>query len=215
MGYYPVMLEVTDRHCIVIGGGEVAERKVLTLLEAGSKVTVISPELTPTLRSLVERDQINHRARQYQKGDLEGAFLAIVATDEERVNRAASEEAHSKGIPVNVVDRPELCSFIVPAVIRKGPLVVAVSTSGASPAMAARLKGVISEALPEGLDEVLEVLKQKRNQILESIPEPEIRKAIFDRLTSAQMLQILKEKGSQGAIRYIEEVINTAVQNGT
>lgn len=209
MPYYPAMLDIKGRRCVVLGGGKVAERKVLSLLEAGAEVTVISPELTENLESLKREGRIIHIPRPYQKGDLKEAFIAIVATDEEDINIQASEEAHDLSIPVNVVDRPELCSFIVPSVIRKGPLLVAVSTSGTSPAMARTLRQFIEANLPEGLEEVLLQLSQLRQEVQKLIPQPSQRKAILERAGSWQVLEILRKEGPQKAIDFIKEVFET------
>ncbi len=135
MGYYPVFLQLKNRRCIVIGGGAVAERKIAGLLEAGATVTVASPILTERLQDLVVRGAIRHVAREYQAGDLEGYEFGFVATDDGAVNRAVYEEARSRRAWVNAADDPAHCDFILPAVLRRGDLTVAVSTGGGSPAL--------------------------------------------------------------------------------
>ncbi|RME67406.1 MAG: bifunctional precorrin-2 dehydrogenase/sirohydrochlorin ferrochelatase, partial [Nitrospirae bacterium] len=200
---------IKGRRCVVIGGGKVAERKVLSLLGSEAEVTVISPKLTECLEALKRLGRISHIPRAYQKGDLEGAFIAIVATDEEDVNIQASEEAHALGVPVNVVDRPELCSFIVPSVLRRGPLVVAISTSGTSPAMARNLRRFIEDELPEGIEEVLLYLSELRQKVQSLIPEPTKRKTILERVASEDVIKILKEEGPSRARDLIKEVFET------
>src|SRR5690349_21315258 len=134
MRYYPIFLDLRTRHCLVIGGGEVAERKVATLLQAEGQVTVISPTLTPQLQAWVEARKITAHLCSYQKGDMHGFSLVFAATDDEELHRQIAAEAQEASIFLNVVDRPALCSFIVPAIVSQGDLTLAISTSGASPA---------------------------------------------------------------------------------
>ncbi len=135
MGYYPLFVEMNRRPSVVIGGGAVAERKVAGLLAAGAIVTVISPVLTEGLQELVRKGAIGHMARKYEAGDLKGYELGFVATDDGEANRAVYEEARSRRAWINCADDPAHCDFILPAVIRRGDLAVAVSTGGGSPAL--------------------------------------------------------------------------------
>ena len=134
MGYYPVFLEVSERPCLMIGGGAVAQRRVEGLLAERAKVTVVSPAITDGLAQLVDRDVIRHIARVYQAGDLAGFELAFVATDDLDVNQSIFSEARLRGVWINSADDPENCDFLLPAVVRRGNLSVAVCTGGASPA---------------------------------------------------------------------------------
>jgi precorrin-2 dehydrogenase/sirohydrochlorin ferrochelatase len=147
MRYYPVFLGVADRSCVVVGGGEVAARKVGSLLDARARVTVISPHLTDELATQVAAGIIAHTARGYRPGDLHGYFLAYAATSDEQVHEQIARDAEAEGILLNVVDRPHLCTFIVPAVLRRGDLQVAVSTGGGSPALAGRVRDAIDASL--------------------------------------------------------------------
>jgi precorrin-2 dehydrogenase len=137
--YYPAYLELRGHPCVVIGGGEIAERKVSTLLDAGARVTVVSPVLTLALTALAETHEIVHHPRAYRRGDLAGAWLAYAATNDDAVHAAIAAEAAEARVFLNVVDRPALCSFIVPAIVSRAPVAIAVSTGGASPALAKRL----------------------------------------------------------------------------
>lgn len=139
MQYYPAYLELRGHPCVVIGGGPIAERKVTSLLDAGARVTVVSPALTPALAALADTHEIVHHGRPYRHGDLAGAWLAYAATGDEAVHAAIAAEAAEARVFLNVVDRPRLCSFIVPAIVRRDPVAIAVSTGGASPALAKRL----------------------------------------------------------------------------
>ena len=136
MAYYPVCLDMTERRCLVVGGGPVAERKVAGLLEAGARLTVVSPSTTDRLRDWARAARIRLRLREYAAGDLAGHSLVFVATDDGRVNADVARDARAAGVLVNAADDPAHCDFILPAVLRRGELTVAVSTGGASPALA-------------------------------------------------------------------------------
>ncbi len=139
--YYPVFLDLRGRKVVVIGGGRVAARKVRGLVEAGARVTVIAPEVT--VDAAVERVV----RRKYRRGDLRGAALAFAAADDRAVNRAVGEEARRRGIPVNVADRADECTFLVPARVRRGAVQIAISTGGTRPRLARELRERIEEAL--------------------------------------------------------------------
>ena len=138
--YYPAYLDLSDRRCVVIGAGEVAERKVTQLLASGADVMLVSPSATPELERLAEKKTLRWIRRAYVHGDLAGAALAIAATDDETVNRAVHAEAEREKTLLNVVDVPSLCGFIAPSVVERGPVTVAISTAGTSPALARKLR---------------------------------------------------------------------------
>ena len=138
--YYPVFLNMNGQLCVVIGGGEIAERKVQALLEAGAVVTLIAPKCTAGLQAMTANPSVTWHQRTYETGDLEGAFIAIAATDDRAVNEAATKEASELKTPLNVVDVTELCTFIAPSVIHRGPVTLAISTDGMGPALARKLR---------------------------------------------------------------------------
>jgi precorrin-2 dehydrogenase/sirohydrochlorin ferrochelatase len=138
--YYPIFLNIKDRRCIVIGGGQVALRKVKTLLEYGATVVVISPELCTELAKLAKSREIHAIRRHYKTGDLEEAIVAIAATDSSEINQEVAREARSRGILTNVVDVPETSDFILPSYLRRGDVTIAISTSGRSPALARKIR---------------------------------------------------------------------------
>ncbi len=140
MGYYPIFLELTGRPCLVIGGGPVAERKVEGLLAAGAAVTVLSPALTIRLHALADAGRLRHVTRVYRPGDFEGHQLVFVATDDDGVNAAVAREGRERGVWVNAADDPAHCAFILPSVLRRGDLQVAVATGGASPALSRAIR---------------------------------------------------------------------------
>lgn len=138
--YYPIFLGISGKRCVVVGGGEVALRKVRALLEHEAEVEVISPDLCLELAQMVEKKIIQVLPRSYNDGDLEGIFIAIAATDDGKINRKVAEEAKKRGVLVNVVDDPEQSAFIAPSYLRRGALTIAVSTAGKSPALARKIR---------------------------------------------------------------------------
>lgn len=142
--YYPVFLNLAGKRCIVFGGGAVAEGKIPNLLDAGACVTVISPAATQGIQESAQRGELQWQARAYQPGDLEGVFLGIAATDVREVNQEIFREAEQLGVILNVVDNPRLCTFIAPSILKRGPVTLAISTGGASPALARKLREALS-----------------------------------------------------------------------
>ena len=138
--FYPVFLNLTGRRCVIIGGGQIAEGKITKLLDSGAKISVVSPDATQAIQAMAERGDIEFESRKYQAGDLTGAFLAIAATNDRVVNQEIFEEAEKLGILLNAVDDPPRCSFIAPSIVQRGPVTVAISTGGASPALARKLR---------------------------------------------------------------------------
>jgi siroheme synthase-like protein len=165
MGYYPVFLEMKDRPCVVVGGGTVAERKVEGLLAADAQVTVISPTLTPALAALKKEGRVRHVARPYREGDLEGYELAVAATDDGAPNAEVAAEGRRRRVWVNAVDDPPNCDFILPSVIRRGDIVIAASTGGASPALARRLREELEAFLSEDYGPLAELLQEVRQEL--------------------------------------------------
>jgi precorrin-2 dehydrogenase/sirohydrochlorin ferrochelatase len=164
-GYYPLFLKVKDKKCVVIGGGEVAERKVKGLLEQSARVEVISPGITPYLRQLAEQGKITVAEREYHPGDLKGSLLAIAATDSSRVNKEVAQEGEREGILVNVVDDPEQSTFIVPSVVQRGDLRIAISTGGHSPALARKIRQELEHHFPPEYALLLPLVSEVRQQL--------------------------------------------------
>jgi precorrin-2 dehydrogenase/sirohydrochlorin ferrochelatase len=192
MGYIPIFLDVTGRRCVVVGGGEVAARKVESLLTAGAQVTVVSPSLAaPSLVAAVERGIVEHIARAYQRGDIAGCALVYAATDNRDLHRALADEARALGIPLNVVDVPELCSFIAPAVLKRGALQIAISTGGASPAFAARLRRELEKQFGIEYAIALTVLHAARRQLHGLELDPAVRMRRLKDLAESPLLDAI------------------------
>ncbi len=138
--YYPVYLNLRGRRCAIIGGGAVAEGKIGRLLDSGAQICVVSPDATPGIRQFVDDGAVRWEQREYRAGDLEGTFIAIAATNLREVNRRIFEEAEERGVMLNAVDDPPNCSFIAPSIVQRGPVTLAISTGGVSPALARKLR---------------------------------------------------------------------------
>ena len=138
--YYPVYLNLRGRRCVIVGGGTVAEGKISRLLDSGAEICVVSPDATPGIRQYVDDGAVHWEQRRYREGDLDGAFIAIAATNVREVNHQIFEEAEERGVMLNAVDDPPNCSFIAPSIVQRGPVTLAISTGGASPALARKLR---------------------------------------------------------------------------
>jgi precorrin-2 dehydrogenase / sirohydrochlorin ferrochelatase len=162
---YPAILLLDGRLAVVIGGGQIAERKVRTLRDAGAKVRLVADTITTVLRDLAESGELELVERRYAPGDLAGAVVAVAATDDEEVNRSVYADATEAGIPVNVVDNTALCTFIAPSIIRRGDLVVAISTGGAAPALAVRIRERLEQEFGDEYARFLELTAELREQV--------------------------------------------------
>jgi siroheme synthase-like protein len=163
--YYPIFLNLSGRKCVVIGGGQVALRKVTTLLRHGADITVISPRLCKGLSEPDCEGRIKVRHRTYRAGDLEGAYIAIIATGNRSVNLHASLEARCNKIPVNVVDDPGLSDFILPAIVHRGSVSIAISTSGKSPALARKIRTRLEGEVDEKYAELVLLIEGVRREV--------------------------------------------------
>jgi len=165
MAYYPIFINLTGRPCIVIGGGAVAERKVEGLLQAGAWVTVVSPTLTSKLISLAAQEAIRHFPRAYQAGDLHGYALAFVATADPGVSAEVAREGRDLGVWVNAADDPSHCDFILPSLLRRGELMVAVSSGGSSPALSRAVREELESYFTEDYTTLAEVVGEVRGEL--------------------------------------------------
>jgi uroporphyrin-III C-methyltransferase/precorrin-2 dehydrogenase/sirohydrochlorin ferrochelatase len=169
--YYPLMLKVKGEPCLVVGGGPVALQKARALRKAGADVTAVSPAFSPAF----ERLRVRRLRRRFRAADVARRILVIAATDSAEVNRTVFRACRKRGIPVNVVDVPELCSFIVPSILRRGPLLIAISTSGQSPSLAKALRRRLGAILPASLGRVARRLGAARRRILRVLPPSKAR----------------------------------------
>jgi len=190
--FYPAFLNLKGKKVIVVGGGKVAERKILTLLKVDADVTVISPTITKRIEVLKRRGRIRHISRTYRKGDQKNAFLVIAATDSQDINKEVSQDAVCL---VNVVDSPSLCNFIAPSVVKRGPLTIAISTSGISPGLSRTIRKEIEKLYGSQFTKYLDFLKKIRNRVMKEIPDCRKRAEFLKGIASENMLKILRQKG--------------------
>lgn len=215
MKYYPICLRITDRPCLVIGGGLIAEQKVRSLLDADANVTVVSPALTPGLAEWARAGRIVHIPRGYRRGDLVGATLVYAATDDEDLQTQVANDAHEAGVLVNVVDRPRLCDFIVPSILAQGDLLVAVSTSGTSPALAKRIRHDLEASFGPEYAVALTLLKRLRLQLGQrGVPSAE-RQRIFTTLAASPLVEHLQHKRRHAVDRLLTDAVGWEVSLAT
>jgi uroporphyrin-III C-methyltransferase/precorrin-2 dehydrogenase/sirohydrochlorin ferrochelatase len=192
MRYYPVLLDLAGRPCVVVGGGPIAEGKVGPLVAAGARVTVIAPGLSAVLAAQHRAGRFAHVAREYEQGDLAGAFLVIAATDQAEVNHAVHAGAVAAGALINVVDDVPYCGFILPSIMRRGDLTVAVSTSGRAPALAVRIRERLERELGSEYGRFLELAAEFRETLADAVPSFQERKRIWYRLVDSDVLALLR-----------------------
>lgn len=207
MDFYPIMVDIRKRPCIVIGGGTIAERKTETLLACGAQVQVISPDFTPLLACWAAEGRVTTIPRSYQDGDLGNAFLVVSATDDMAVNEAVAAEANRRQILLNVVDIPQLCNFIVPAVVQKGPLVITVSTGGASPAMAKKIRQDLDHMFGPEYGVFLQMLGSLRAEVKDRFTTQAERQQLWESIIESDILAII----AAGKIDEAEEKMRHAV----
>ncbi len=207
MRYYPVFLDIAGKPAVIIGGGQVALRKVEGLLDAGAQVTVISPALHPDLEALVAAGRVRHIAREYSHGDLQGYLLAFVGTDDRSVNAAVAREGKQRGIWVNAVDDPANCDFIMPGIVQRGDIILAVSTSAGSPAMARKLREDLEQFLTEEYALMLDLVAQVRRELSDRgvTVEPDIWNAALDAEVRRLLSQGRRDEAKQRLLRSLLE----------
>lgn len=208
MRYYPVYLNLTARPSVVIGGGTIAEGKVLGLLEADAQVTIIAPEITAALRELAAQGNIKWEQRSYQEGDLQGAAIAISATDDRQVNKRVWDEARERGILVNVVDDPPYCDFIAPAIIRRGDITLAISTNGKMPALAAHLRRELEKSFGDEYLQLLEITAPMREELTAKHLDYTVRQKLWRKLfEETNIVDLLRQGETESARKLAKEIL--------
>ncbi len=190
MKYYPLFFDLKGKLCVVIGGGRVAERKARSLIRASACVRLISPRITKGISGLYERGKIGVVRREYREGDLAGAGLVFAATGLDEVNRMVREECIRRAIPLNVADRPELCDFIVPSVVRRKPVTIAISTSGLLPMLSKKLRKEVVERLTADYVAYAKVVGAFRKLLLREVKDGRQRREIMKRLGEAPVSEV-------------------------
>ena len=209
--FYIACLRLTGRRCIVVGGGEIGLEKVEGLLACDGRVVLIAPDAVPQLRELAAEGSIEWIRREYEPADLDATFIAIAATNRTDVNIAVYEEAERRAMLVNVVDVPPLCNFILPAIVRTGPLAIAISTAGASPALAKRMKAEVAELFGDEYAQLAVMLNDVRGWAKGTLPTYQDRKAFFEGIVNGDPDPIaLLREGDVEAVRDLIEAARSA-----
>jgi len=201
--FYIACLKLTGRRCLVVGGGEIGLEKVEGLLACDGRVTLMAPHAVPELEALAAEGSIEWERREYGGAeDLEGVFIAIAATDHTDVNIRIYEDAERRAMLVNIVDVPPLCNFILPAIVRTGPLAIAISTAGASPALAKRIKREIADSFGEPYARLAELLNEVRGWAKGTLPTYQDRKVFFESIVNGDPDPVeLLRAGDEQAVR--------------
>src|SRR3954447_26772364 len=204
--FYIACLKLSGRRCVVIGGGDVGLEKVEGLLACEGEVTLVAPDAVPQLEELAAEGSIRWERRVYAPSDLEGSFMAIAATDDTEVNIGVYEDAERRAMLVNVVDVPPLCNFILPAIVRSGPLAIAISTAGASPALAKRMKGEISELFGEEYARLAVILNGARGWAKATLPTYDDRREFFEGIVNGEPdpVELIREGREAEVLALIE-----------
>src|SRR5690242_20364382 len=199
---YMAALKLKGRRCLVIGGGDVGLEKIEGLLLCDGDVHLVAPKAIDEVAGLAEEGSISWDRREFRDSDLDGAFLAVAATDDTEVNISVSEGAERRAMLVNVVDVPPLCNFILPAIVRSGPLAIAISTAGASPALAKRIKAEIAEEYGEPYARLAELLNEVRGWAKGTLPTYQDRKVFFEAIVNGDPDPVeLLRRGDEQAVR--------------
>lgn len=207
MKFLPVFMDVVNQPCLVVGGGEVAARKVALLREAGARVSVVAPILSESLAALAGSQSIEHLSREFRPDDVNGRQLVVAATDDEKVNRDVSAACKALRIPVNVVDRPDLCSFIVPSIIDRSPLVVAVSTGGASPVLARLIRAKLETVIPASFGRLAGLVGAFRDKVKARFAKPADRRVFWERVLEGPIAEMVYAGKQQDAERALEKAL--------
>ncbi len=203
---YIACLRLSGRNCLVVGGGEIGLEKVEGLLACDGQVTLVAPDAVPELQAYAAEGSITWERRAFDVADLEGKFMAIAATDDTEVNIAVYDTAEERAMLVNVVDVPPLCNFILPAIVRTGPLAIAISTAGASPALAKRMKREIADTYGEPYARLAIILNDARGWAKATLPTYQDRKVFFEGIVNGDPdpVELLREGRDRDVVELVE-----------
>ena len=208
---YPIFAIIEDKPCLVVGGGAVGERKVADLMAAGARVTVVSRTLTPELAALASRGKIRYLPDDFTEAQVEGMTLVMAATDDRKVNAAVSAAAQARSIWVNVADDPEYCTFIVPAQVRRGELTLAISTGGASPALARQLRQEFQQHLGPEYGPYLDLLQRLRTRLLTERRAHPDNGPLFHRLVQSPLREAVAQGDRARVLKLLHEVLGSVL----
>jgi len=212
MEYLPIFIQIKNRPCLVVGGGSIAARKVALLRKAQADVTVISPDLCEELQQLNEEQQIQHTAREFEDFDLESCVLVIAATYQRSVNERVSSLAHQLRLPVNVVDNPDLCSFIMPSIIDRSPVVIAVSTGGASPVLARLIRTKLEGSIPAAYGRLASLVEGFRDKVKKVFPNVESRRGFWESILEGTVAELVFTGHEDEAKQVLDKAIDAQAE---
>lgn len=188
--YYPIFLDISKKPCLVVGGGKVAERKVRILLKFNGSIKVVSPRISSPLRELAEKGRIDILLKEYEANDLNGVALVFAATNIENINLRIRDDASERNIPVNVVDNPSLCDFIVPSIVKKDPIMIAISTSGLLPSLSKKLRKDIAERITRDYILYASIMGRFRKLLMIKVKDTKYRQSIMKKIAKTDIRDI-------------------------
>jgi uroporphyrin-III C-methyltransferase/precorrin-2 dehydrogenase/sirohydrochlorin ferrochelatase len=213
MDFLPIFMNLRGQQCLVVGGGEIAARKAALLQEAGAEISVVSPELSGNLKEQLANGTIRYRQGTFDAADLDGAALVIAATDDEAVNRQVSELAKARQLPVNVVDNPDLCSFIVPSIIDRSPVQIAVSTGGSSPVLARLLRTRLEAAIPSAYGRLATLVEGFRDKVKVRFTNVNARRNFWEEVLQGKIAELVFAGKDEDARAALEKAVSTGIES--
>jgi len=207
MKYYPAYLDVRERPCVVVGGGHVAERKAIALFDAGADLAIVSPSLTPVLAELAGKGKITHHPKIFAEQDIAGAYLVIAATNDSAANEAVARACRMRGILVNAATSPDEGTFVVPSVVERGDLLIAISTCGDSPALARKVRGDLERTYGPEYAVFLEKMANLRRRLVQDVAAENVRRNIYQAVVDSDVLYLLKAGQVHEADQRIAEIV--------
>lgn len=207
MEYLPIFYDIRARECLVIGAGEVALRKIESLRKAQAHVVVVAKAASAAVHELAETDALRLILREFTPEDLSGKTLAIAATSDDSLNREIAAEASRRNVPVNVVDQPELCRFIMPSIVDRSPVIIAVSTGGAAPVLARLLRARLETMIPAAYGRLAELMRDFRDHVRQRLPNPTARRRFWENAVSGTVAERIFEGKHAAAIATLEDLL--------
>ncbi|MDT8317581.1 MAG: bifunctional precorrin-2 dehydrogenase/sirohydrochlorin ferrochelatase [bacterium] len=211
MRYFPINVDIQNKSCVLIGGGNVAYRKAVSLLKAGANIKLIAPEINEGVSKLVDDKSINWIKRCYEPGDLDGAALAIVAVDDPAVGEKVSEEAAKLNILINVADIPEQCTFTLSSCIERGDLLVTISTGGRCPAFSRHMRLKLEEIIDDSYGELLDLLGDAREKLLKAGISSDNCRDSLNKIIDSDIISFLREGEHGKAAAFADKTVSEAI----
>ena len=213
MDFFPIFMNIRGRQCVVVGGGKVAARKIALLLKAGAQVQVVSPELCPEVNEMAQTGRIKHIARAFDEKDicdssLCDSVLVIAATNDNKTNERISELAKARSMPVNVIDQPHLCSFIMPSIVDRSPIQIAISTGGSSPVLARLLRTRLESYIPSAYGKLAQLVDGFRSKVIEKFPDAEQRRYFWENVLEGRVTELLFQGNEHAAKQALQRAVD-------